>query len=273
MRRVFPVAICRVRTLGVLTAGALLAIAPAALAQRGGGHAGGFGGGHVGGFSGHSFGGGFAGHSFGGNFVSTPGRYSSSFGARSFAAAPRMTYRMPARSFAPGYRAYSGVNAGADRRGSSRDRGRYRSPYRGYGYAGYPYYSSWEVLPWDLGYPDFTGYGDDSGSAQAETAAPQQDYDSAPQTEDGYRQGYGVAPYGSAAPVDSMALASEPQLTLIFKDGHQLPIRNYALTGDAVIDLDQAESGRQQSIPLGELDLAATEKAAQEAGIDFSPPA
>ena len=266
MRRVFPVAVRWLRTPCVLMAGALLAMAPAAIAQHGGGHAGGFGGGHVGGF-----GGGFAGHSFGGSFVSTPGRFSSSFGARSFATAPRMTFTMPARSFAPGYRVNPGLNAGANYRGRSRGRDRYRSPYRGYGYAVYPYYNSWEVLPWDLGYPDFTGYGDNSAAAQSE--APEQDYASAPPPDNDYRPDYGAAPYQAAAPVDSTALAAEPQLTLIFKDGRQLPIRNYALTGDAVIVLDQAETGRQQSIPLADLDLAATEKAAEQAGLDFTPPA
>jgi hypothetical protein len=65
----------------------------------------------------------------------------------------------------------------------------------------------------------------------------------------------------------------EPQLTLIFKDGHQQTIRNYVLTHSEVIVVDQAASGRQQQIPLASLDVSATEEAAQQAGLDFSPPA
>jgi hypothetical protein len=62
-------------------------------------------------------------------------------------------------------------------------------------------------------------------------------------------------------------------LTLIFSDGHQQAIRNYVLTSDTLIVLDQAASGYQQRIPLAALNLSATEQAAQQAGLDFSPPA
>ena len=69
------------------------------------------------------------------------------------------------------------------------------------------------------------------------------------------------------------SVASEPELTLIFNDGHREAIHNYVLTHDALIVMDQAASGRQQQIPLASLNLPATEQAAQQAGLDFSPPA
>src|SRR6202044_2851945 len=76
-----------------------------------------------------------------------------------------ITSTAPAHSFFPGYRSpYGGITEGrrTDRRGDFR----YRPPYRGYG--GYPYYAnSWELLPWDLGYPDFAGYGYDNSASDA----------------------------------------------------------------------------------------------------------
>jgi hypothetical protein len=249
----------------------LLAAVSPAFAQRGG-HAGGFSGGHVGGssFGGRSFGGGLSSGSFG---------RSTQFAPHSFAGAPQFTSTAPNRAFAPGYRTpYGGVTAA--RRPDVRGDYRYRSPYRGYG--GYPYYgNSWALLPWDIGYPDFTGYnnGYDAGADQG----PIQ---SAPAPDDGYRQNYvepgyepgyesgyesGYQPGNQEAPAN--VVASEPQLTLIFNDGHQQGIHNYMLTSDAVIVLDQAASGRQQRIPLASLNLPATEQAAQEAGLEFTPPA
>ena len=68
-------------------------------------------------------------------------------------------------------------------------------------------------------------------------------------------------------------MAAEPELRLIFRDGHQQSIRNYVLTGKTLIVLDHAASGRQQRISLGDLDILATEHAAEDAGLDFNPPA
>ena len=287
-----------IRLAGILTLGVLWTLAPAVLAQHGG-HAGGFsGGGHIsGGFSGGhagSFGGGFSGRSFGGGFSGFSGR-SSSFAGRNYSSAPRMTWRQPARGFVPanryasrnpylsGYRGnYNAARQGwADhRRDGDRGRGRYRAPYRGVGfYGGYPYVNSWELTPWELGYPDFLGYGNDigydqgDGQGSADVQPDGQDAGAGP--EDDYRPAYGEpAPaFPRTVAAAQPPLNSEPQLTLIFSDGHQQAIRNYALTSDSVIVLDDAASGRQQRIPLSQLNLQATEQAAQQAGLDFTPPA
>ena len=252
MRRMFPVAFLSV----------LLISLPSAFAQRGE-HSGG---GH-GGSIGHSFGGGFSGSHFAGR--------SSGFASRNFATAPRFTSRAPVRSFAPGYRMpYGGITA--ERRRDGRSGSRYRSPYRGYGYSygGYPYYAnSWELLPWDLGYPDFTGDDDSAADAPQEQPAA-----SVPPPDESYRPEYEQPAYQEPAyqmpptTVDD-SVAAEPELTLIFNDGHREAIHNYVLTHDALIVMDQAASGRPQQIPLASLNLPATEQAAQQAGLDFSPPA
>ena len=255
MRRMWAVA---------LVSTSLVAFSPA-FAQHAGHAGGGFsGGGHIGGsFSGgHSFSGGF---SSGSSFRS--GSFGRSFASGSFASAPRFTSTAPVRSVTP-FGALS-----AERRGDGRRDYRYRSPYRGYGFYGAPYVNSWEVLPWDLGYPDFTGYDDDSGDVAQQPEVP---YVAAP--DDGYRPEYGAPEYGQPEYQDAPSAVSttdtaEPQLTLIFNDGHRQTIRNYAVTRDAVIVMDRAASGYQQKIPLSELNVEATEQAAQQAGLDFSPPA
>ncbi|HTX42392.1 MAG TPA: hypothetical protein VMD25_11225 [Acidobacteriaceae bacterium] len=259
MRRVFPVAALSL----------LLTLAPASFAQHGGG---GHSGGHASGFSGGGFRGGF----------SAPRSFSgfSGYGSRSFGAAPRMNWTAPRYSFVPRSGAYSGY-----RPSYSSVRGwdhRYRAPYRGYGYGGYgygyPYANSWGLLPWDLGYPDFTGYGEDEGSqAQAQPSdqvqqAPPPDYDDAAAPGEGYREDYAPAPYAPRA-ASPAPLQSEPQLTLVFRDGHTQAIRNYMLTPTDVVVMDDAASGREPRIPLSDLNLPATQQAAQQAGLDFTPPA
>src|ERR1019366_4141961 len=251
MRPIFPVAILC----------GLLVACPAAVAQRGGAaHAGG----HAGGFAG----GGFHGSR---SAPRSSGGISGS-AQHGFSTAPRMARTAPRYSAAPRYYSAFRPAYGADLRGRNhRGRDPYRSPYRGV-YA-YPYYSSsWGLLPWDLGYPDFTGYGDNSGTYQPSDQA-EQPQDVAPPDE-GYRQDYAPLPYRTAvAPAEPPAtVAPEPQLTLIFRDGHTQTIRNYMLTPSTVIVMDQAASGREPRIPLSELNLPATERAAQQAGLDFSPP-
>lgn len=250
------------------TLGMFLILIPGAFGQHAaGGHSGSFSGGHAGGFSGSFHGGFSAPHSFGGFSGAAP---------RSFGAPTRMNWSAPRYGFAAGRTPYSA----GDRRGGDRG-GRFRRPYPGYGY-GYPYANSWELLPWDLGYPDFAGYGDDDDTAapndaQAQPYPPQpydQEQQQLPPESEGYRPAYAPAPYGPPARQDvaSTPPKDEPQLTLIFKDGHTLAIRNYMLTPSEIIVMDDAASGREPHIPLAEVNLPATEKAAQQGGVDFSPP-
>lgn len=248
MRRTLPLAILSV----------LLAACPAAIAQRSGaGHSGG----HAGGFAGRGFHGSFsAPRSFGGF---------SGNAQRGFSTVPRTA---PRYSAVPRY--YSGFRPayGASHRGRGHEGRRrpYRSQYRG-AYT-YPYYygNAWELLPWDPGYTDFTD--DDSEPSQTPEQAEPQPQNVAPPDES-YRQDY-APPYETAAEPSAppAPIAPEPGLTLIFQDGHTQTIRNYMMTPSTVIVMDQTASGRELRIPLSELDLPATERTAQQAGLDFSPP-
>jgi hypothetical protein len=281
MRRVLPVAILS----------ALLTVMPAALAQRGGpaGHAGagGFHGGYSGfhgGFSGYGgYHGGVPAPSFGQFVGSAPRIYGAA--PHAFSTAPQygMTagrlpvYRPAYRpgypsTYRPTYRAATRPGAGTERRGwDRRDRDRdHRRGYGGYAYP-YAYANSWDLAPWDLGYPDFNGYDEDQGAAQPVSQTEQQpEFEQPPDTS--YRENYRPAGYERAAEPAPAPIAPEPQLTLIFKDGHTQQIRNYALTQGALLDLDQAGSGRVARIPLASLNLPATEKGARQAGLDFEPP-
>ena len=219
-------------------------------------------------------------------------RFTSTFGPHSVAV-PGQGGRFHGTS-APEY-AYSwgivsrtGHQNGHDRAGDrDRRRDHHRSGYGGYGYGGIPIYST-GLMPWDYGYLDNNGYAPEDNGAEsapqgAESAppqyeevrppyaAPQPDY--APPPPRAALQAAPAPPAPAASSAASTALAGEPALTLVFKDGHRQSVRNYALTGTSLIVLDDAASGRQQRIPLADLDLAATKQAAAQAGLDFNPPA
>lgn len=61
-----------------------------------------------------------------------------------------------------------------------------------------------------------------------------------------------------------------PEVTLVFNDGRApMKVHSYAVTGKAVF---VAENGHQQQIPLSALDLPATVKENEAAGVDFELP-
>lgn len=253
MRQVLPLAMLS----------ALLAMVPAALAQHGDstGH------GSAGGFHGRS-----ADYSFHGGF-STPASYGRFAGSapRSYgmaSAGPLYSMRVGGASvYRPTYR--------ADYQISGR-RGHYRVTRHGdFGYGAYPgYVNSWELLPWNLGYPDMTDEDTSASQPAGELESqPESESESGPPPPDeGYREDYAPAAYEAASAMPPAPLAPEPQLTLIFMDGHTEQIRNYVLTQDALLDMDHANVGRVARIPLASLNLPATEKAAQQAGLEFAPP-
>lgn len=79
------------------------------------------------------------------------------------------------------------------------------------------------------------------------------------------------------APAGPPAVASEPptpvvaqpSTVLIFRDGHQTELQNYAIVGDTIFDLAE---NRSHKILLADLDLPATRKANDERGVDFQLP-
>jgi len=63
--------------------------------------------------------------------------------------------------------------------------------------------------------------------------------------------------------------ADQPETVLVFKDGHQFEVENYAIVGNTLYDLTE---GRRHRIPLSDLDLGATTKQNGDRGIDFQLP-
>jgi hypothetical protein len=63
--------------------------------------------------------------------------------------------------------------------------------------------------------------------------------------------------------------ADQPQTLLVFKDGHQLEVQNYAIVGDTLVDLTE---GHRRKVPLADLDVESTAKQNDDRGIDFRLP-
>jgi hypothetical protein len=61
----------------------------------------------------------------------------------------------------------------------------------------------------------------------------------------------------------------QPQTILVFKDGHQIEVQNYAVVGDMLYDLTP---GHHRKIATADLDLNATAKQNDELGISFQLP-
>jgi hypothetical protein len=73
-----------------------------------------------------------------------------------------------------------------------------------------------------------------------------------------------------AATVDLTPDPPQPATTLIFKDGHQIEVTNYAIVSETLYDLTP---GHQRKIALADLDLPATEKQNDDHGVVFQLPA
>src|SRR6266536_4870794 len=77
----------------------------------------------------------------------------------------------------------------------------------------------------------------------------------------------------SEVPADQQAVAEkpaqQPSTVLVYKDGHQTEVVNYAIVGENLYELSD---GRAKKVALAELDLSATEKQNDERGVDFRLP-
>lgn len=73
-----------------------------------------------------------------------------------------------------------------------------------------------------------------------------------------------TAPVAEAEPV-----ADQPSTLLVFKDGQEVEVQNYAIVGDTLYDMTP---GHKRRIALAELDLDATAKQNDDRGIDFRLP-
>jgi hypothetical protein len=105
---------------------------------------------------------------------------------------------------------------------------------------------------------------DDDGAAADPNAAP-----------NGPTQQLAMAPPGLARPSmmapepEQDPVEAQPETVLVFKDGHQADVLNYAIVGDTLFDFAE---GRTRKIQLADLDLKATQKANDDRGVDFRIP-
>lgn len=65
------------------------------------------------------------------------------------------------------------------------------------------------------------------------------------------------------------ALTEQPDTVLVFRDGHSVEVKNYAIVGDTIYDFSQ---GSRHKIAIADLDLTATEKENDARGLDFRLP-
>lgn len=87
--------------------------------------------------------------------------------------------------------------------------------------------------------------------------------------DDDYRARLDVPREQRPAPAAEPVIA-QPSTVLIFKDGHQQEISNYAIVGSTLYDLSE---GRSKKVQLADLDLSATVKQNDERGVEFQLPA
>ena len=125
----------------------------------------------------------------------------------------------------------------------------------------------------------YYGYYDNGDQAADDTEADQ--YKGGPTIFDRRGPGYVPRPseedYADRQPEEiagsapaSTSAQPEEQTVLVFKDGHQLEVENYAIVGSTLYDLTE---GHRRRIGLSELDLVATAKENDDRGIDFRLPA
>jgi len=111
------------------------------------------------------------------------------------------------------------------------------------------------------------GYGptifDRSGQAPVPVASP-------PPSNEDYRAELRARAEAPAAPPVQQPVAEQPPTVLVFKDGHQQEVVNYAIVGSTLYDLS---GGRTRRVALAELDLTATVKQNDQRGVDFQLPA
>lgn len=100
--------------------------------------------------------------------------------------------------------------------------------------------------------------------SNATTAIP----DPASATEPALEDNAPAAQADSTAP-DQPAQPQDPSV-LVFRDGHQLEVQNYAIVGGTLYDFTP---GHARKVPLSQLDLPATVKANDDRGVDFVVPA
>jgi hypothetical protein len=133
-----------------------------------------------------------------------------------------------------------------------------------------PYYGGYAYSPYD--YPYDQDYNDSAAYQTPASDYRDNDYrddDDRQVLDQDYRAGLdGAKEQGSERSPEPVA--SQPSTVLIFKDGHQQEISNYAIVGSILYDLSD---GRPKKVQLADLDLSATVKENDGRGVEFQLPA
>ena len=200
---------------------------------------------------------------------SPPSVTSMGFGGRAINGSRPSVTSLGPRGYTPGFnsgfsnsRPWSGASSGS---GFGHPHHHPRNPY-GYGYGyGVPYFGYYGPGYYDNGYYD--------NGSDADNYAPDSGYSGGPTV---FERGYVPRPpevdrsaNAPSAPEEHSDRA-QPQTVLVFKDGHQLEVQNYAIVGTTLYDLTE---GHRRKVALAELDLTATSKQNDDRGIDFRLPA
>ena len=194
-----------------------------------------------------------------------PSVTSMGFGGRAINGPRPSVTSLGPRGYTPGFnpafpnsRPFFGTSSGF---GGHRPHHHPRFPQGSVVYYGLPYYGN--------------GYYDNA--TDAGNYAPEDEYNGGPTVFD--RRGSGYVPRppeednhrADVNPAPSEAAPEESTPTvLVFKDGHQLEVENYAIVGSTLYDLTQ---GHRRKVALADLDLTATSQQNDDRGIDFHLPA
>jgi hypothetical protein len=209
-----------------------------------------------------------------------PSVTSMGFGGRAINGTPPSVTSLGPRGYTPGY------NPGFP---NSR-------PFFNYGYGNHHHHlNGYAPLGATVYAVPIYGYAYGDPGDEADNAPPEDQYNGGPTIFD--RRGPGAAAYvppsavsdsdnygRAAGPADSdheqmqafaapaapdPAPTAQPQTVLVFKDGHEQEVENYAIVGDTLWDLT---GDRRHKIALSDLNLDATVKANDDRGIDFTVP-
>jgi hypothetical protein len=147
------------------------------------------------------------------------------------------------------------------------------------------YTPCWYAVPYFF---DWTGTDPQTANSQAANDDNAADFQSGPAPFDpnGTQDASSADPAGDAAAADPLAPQDAPSYVasdlsdsasdapaqptiLVFKDGHEIEVANYAIVGQTLYDLT---TGHHRKIALSDLDLPATEQKNDDRGVAFQLP-
>lgn len=140
-----------------------------------------------------------------------------------------------------------------------------------------PYYGGYAYAPYTYSYY----LNDEDYSDSAAYQAPAGDYREDDYRDNDYRRDDGrqvldedyraelTRPTEKSSEHSPEPVVSQPSTVLIFKDGHQQEVSNYAIVGGTLYDLS---AGYSKKLQLEDLDLTATTKENDQRGVEFQLP-